>query len=298
MSSTALTESSVVTFTESPYRRSLKVAVCALTQDAGFAAADDASLETLTEMLQSLITELARSSKAFAELGGRTQPLVADIVVALVEMGLNVDSIPVYGRRISKLHVMPPQKSVPSTDTRRLQVGTKRPHPSHIPDYMPAFPDPHTYIRSVTYRPPVSEYKVVREKASAEHRDIERALTRFIAKTGDTENLFPDDPYAFPLIANKLKPLPYLEALLQKDEDAESEELEGDEKRLKQQQQQQTESHKSDLMQTSLPSGSIQQKPAELSASYDTFDSDSMIDNPYLRPIVMPKLKVGSRKSR
>lgn len=38
----------------------------------------------------------------------------------------------------------------------------------------------------------------MREKASAEHRDIERALTRFIAKTGDTENLFPDDPYAFP----------------------------------------------------------------------------------------------------
>lgn len=35
----------------------------------------------------SVITELARSSKAFAELGGRTQPLVADIVVALVEMG-------------------------------------------------------------------------------------------------------------------------------------------------------------------------------------------------------------------
>jgi len=44
----------------------------------------------------------------------------------------------------------------------------------------------------------MSEYKVVREKASAEHRDIERTLTRFIAKTGDTENLFPDDPYAFP----------------------------------------------------------------------------------------------------
>jgi len=97
------------------------------------------------------------------------------------------------------------------------------------------------------------------------------------------------------VIANKLKPLPYLEALLQKDEDAESEELEGDDKRLKQQQQQ-TDSQKSDIMQTSLVSGAIQQqKPADLSAS---FDSDSLIDNPYLRPIVMPKLKVGSRKSR
>jgi len=33
------------------------------------------------------MTELARSTKAFAELGGRTHPLVADVVVALVEMG-------------------------------------------------------------------------------------------------------------------------------------------------------------------------------------------------------------------
>lgn len=98
------------------------------------------------------------------------------------------------------------------------------------------------------------------------------------------------------VIANKLKPLPYLEALLQKDEDTELEELE-DEKRLKQQQQQQpTDSQKSDLMQTGLSSVSVQQpKPADLSAS---FDSDNLIDNPYLRPIVMPKLKVASKKSR
>jgi len=34
-----------------------------------------------------VITELARSTKAFAELGGRTHPLIADVVVALVEMG-------------------------------------------------------------------------------------------------------------------------------------------------------------------------------------------------------------------
>jgi len=100
------------------------------------------------------------------------------------------------------------------------------------------------------------------------------------------------------VIANKLKPLPYLEALLQKDEDAA--ELEGDEKRLKQQQQQQPELLKSDLMQIGLSLVSAQQpKPADLSASYDAFDSDSLIDNPYLRPIVMPKLKAGSsRKSR
>ena len=100
------------------------------------------------------------------------------------------------------------------------------------------------------------------------------------------------------VIANKLKPLPYLESLLQKDEDTESEEHE-DEKRLKQQHQQQPDSQKSELMQTGLLSASTQQlKPADMSTSYDAFDSDNLIDNPYLRPIVMPKLKVGSKKSR
>ena len=53
MSSASSTETSVVTSTECPYRRTLKVTVCALAHDAGFAAADDVSLETLTEMLQS-----------------------------------------------------------------------------------------------------------------------------------------------------------------------------------------------------------------------------------------------------
>jgi len=98
------------------------------------------------------------------------------------------------------------------------------------------------------------------------------------------------------VIANKLKPLPYLEALLQKDEDAESGELEGDDAQLKQRQPQPSDSQKPDLMQSSV--SVPQPKPADLAGPYDTFDSDNLIDNPYLRPIVMPKLKVASRKSR
>jgi len=95
------------------------------------------------------------------------------------------------------------------------------------------------------------------------------------------------------VIANKLKPLPYLEALLQKDEDTEAEELDGDDKRLK---ESSSDQRKSDVVQTSLsPAAMAQGRTVELSTSYD---SDSLIDNPYLRPIVMPKLKVAPRKSR
>lgn len=49
-----------------------------------------------------------------------------------------------------------------------------------------------------TFREPVSDYQVVREKAATQRRDVERALTRFMAKTGATQSLFKDDITAFP----------------------------------------------------------------------------------------------------
>jgi len=53
MSASGPTEGSTTANTELPYRRTLKMAVCALAHDAGFTTADDSALETLTEMLQS-----------------------------------------------------------------------------------------------------------------------------------------------------------------------------------------------------------------------------------------------------
>ena len=38
----------------------------------------------------------------------------------------------------------------------------------------------------------------MREKAASQKRDVERALTRFIAKTGETQSLFKDDVNAYP----------------------------------------------------------------------------------------------------
>lgn len=53
-----------------------------------------------------------------------------------------------------------------------------------------------------TFREPVSDYQVLREKAASQRRDVERALTRFMAKTGETQSLFKDDITTFPREAN------------------------------------------------------------------------------------------------
>jgi len=285
----------VLSYTERcdlPYRRLLKVSVCALLTEAGFTAAEDDALETLTEMLQSFMTELGRSAKGLCELSGRTEPVVGDVIVALIEMGQNVSRIPPYARRLNKTLIPNPQPSGPVAESKRLQVGTKRPRPAHIPEYLPEFPDPHTYIKTSTYKPPVSEYQVIREKASAQKRDTERALTRFIAKTGDTENLFPDDPYAFPLIANKPKPLPYLDALLPKDSDVDSEQDD------QPQPGKPVEDNKPPASAASGDSAAVGGAVSKAEGNTSVTCDDNLIDNPFLRPIVMPKLKNTNRKTR
>jgi hypothetical protein len=102
------------------------------------------------------------------------------------------------------------------------------------------------------------------------------------------------------VIANKPKPLPYLEALLPKDHELDLSEQDDDDKRLNQQHGDNVqESLKTSTNVTSSPSAHVKQEPTvNNNANGDTADSEAPIDNPYLRPIVMPKLKGGSKKYR
>nr|XP_025125813.1 transcription initiation factor TFIID subunit 8 isoform X6 [Bubalus bubalis] len=165
-------------------------------------------------MLQSYISEIGRSAKSYCEHTARTQPTLSDIVVTLVEMGFNVDTLPAYAKRSQRMVITAPPVTNQPVTPKALTAGQNRPHPPHIPSHFPEFPDPHTYIKTPTYREPVSDYQVLREKAASQRRDVERALTRFMAKTGETQSLFKDDVSTFPLIAARPFTIPYLTALL------------------------------------------------------------------------------------
>ena len=56
-----------------------------------------------------------------------------------------------------------------------------------------------TKYKFQTYKQPVTEYEAIREKSANQKRDIERALTKFLAKTSDTHSLFDtEDNQMFP----------------------------------------------------------------------------------------------------
>ena len=291
---------SVVSANVSARRRVLYSVVCATCHESGFASADKPSLDTLLQMLQSLIFEIGRSSRAFAELSGRTEPLVGDIVVALIEMGLNCDSIASYALRPNRVIIPSPQVMAKQSTPRILQAGDKKSLSTYIPDYLPPYPDPHSYIRTPTYKQPVTEYEAIREKSATQKRDVEKALTRFMAKTCEqslTHTLLPDT--LFPLIALKIEANPYLNALLPKDQVFDDEE--SDEQLIRRKESDKrpkpvvnaTEApNPENVSNVSEEQNNLETNKCSLNTSQNTSLTDNdLLDNPYLRPI-----KVSSRK--
>ncbi|XP_074093036.1 transcription initiation factor TFIID subunit 8 isoform X3 [Macrotis lagotis] len=241
-------------------------------------------------MLQSYLSEIGRSAKSYCEHTARTQPTLSDIVVTLVEMGFNVETLPAYAKRSQRMVITaPPVTNQPGTP-KALTAGQNKPHPPHIPSHFPEFPDPHTYIKTPTYRELVSDYQVLREKAASQRRDVERALTRFMAKTGETQSLFKDDVSTFPLIAARPFTIPYLTALLPSElEMQQMEETDSSE------QDEQTDTENLPLHISADESGAEKENASVLqqntSLSGSRTGEENLIDNPYLRPVKKPKIR-------
>lgn len=177
------------------YRHWLNISIATLLTEVGFDKSEPMALETLGEMSQSFLYELGRSARAYCELACRVEPLGADVLLALAEMGQSgpEGGTPLalldYARRPGRKTLGQPQTAVQTKQTSMLHTGDRRKDgrgkasTAVIPDYLPEYPDSHSYIRTPTHRQPEADYESVREKAASQKRDVERALTRFIAKT-------------------------------------------------------------------------------------------------------------------
>lgn len=84
----------------------------------------------------------------YCELSARVEPVVGDVVMALVSMGINQSSLEAYAQRTRRIVLSTPTQAVATKQTGILQTGQKRPHPSHIPDHLPPFPDSHAYVQT------------------------------------------------------------------------------------------------------------------------------------------------------
>ena len=201
---------------EESFRQCLSAVVASLCLEANYESAEESVLKTLTEMMQNYIIEVGKGVRLFYEHSGRTLPNGRDVMCALAEMGFPSHQLPEYLSRTRRINLGQISKSGEASNAPVLQVGKRKNFPNYVPEHFnfPPFPDPHSYVRTTTGEKESTDYVILRERLSEQRRDVEKALTRFVAKTGKSHPLLPHDKNAFPLIASEVTGLPYILALL------------------------------------------------------------------------------------
>jgi hypothetical protein len=162
-------------------RHVLRVVVAQVCASFGFQSIEQFALETLVDVLQEYIEEIGYTSHSISEVASRTESNFHDVLFAFADLKVSISELMLFATQADE---MPFSKPLPEFPMKTKQYKPKmlsdpeEPLPSHIPSFLPAFPDKHTYMKTpVPVEKEVDPVKV-REKKNRERHDVEYSLAR------------------------------------------------------------------------------------------------------------------------
>lgn len=175
-----------------------KIAVAQICESAGFQTFQQSALETLSDVTVRYICNIGKATQFYANLAGRTESNAFDIIQGLEELSSaqgftgaadvdhclsssgtvreivqyvgEAEDIP-FAYSIPTFPVVRERKPVPSF----WQVS-KEPPGEHIPAWLPAFPDPQTYIELPTGNEGAADTIMDKIEPRRQQRKMDRSL--------------------------------------------------------------------------------------------------------------------------
>ncbi|KAL3839685.1 hypothetical protein ACJIZ3_024276 [Penstemon smallii] len=180
-------------------REIARISVAQVCENSGFEGFNESALESLADIAIRYLCDLGKTSRFYANLAGRTECNVFDIIQGLEDLGMSrgfsdasevhtdcvvssgaireitdyvetAEEIP-FAQPVPQFPVIRRQKLIPSF----LQMG-ETPNFKHIPPWLPAFPDPHTYIQTPVWNERASDPRTDKIELAKQHRKAERSL--------------------------------------------------------------------------------------------------------------------------
>lgn len=182
------------------YSRAIsRVAAAQICETIGFEGFNESALDSLADIAIRYVCELGKTSRFYANLAGRTECNVFDVVQGLEDLGMPqgftgasevhadcvvssgaIKEIREYVETADEVPFAQPGPKFPVIRERRmipsfLKMG-ETPASKHIPPWLPAFPDPHTYVRTPVWNERVSDARTDKIELARQHRKAERSL--------------------------------------------------------------------------------------------------------------------------
>lgn len=179
-------------------REVAKVAVAQICESVGFDSLKESALEALTDIMVRYAQDLGMTASFYANLANRTECNVFDVVQGLEDLGSSTgfsgasegagcltDSgiVREIIDFVSSVEEIPFAQPVPHFPLMRNQVRTPSflqigeiPSSNHIPSWLPAFPDRHTYVHTPTWNERETDPREDKIALAKQRRKAERSL--------------------------------------------------------------------------------------------------------------------------
>ncbi|KZV26046.1 transcription initiation factor TFIID subunit 8 [Dorcoceras hygrometricum] len=176
-----------------------RVFVAQMCESIGFQGVNESALDSLAGIVIRYIGDLGKSAKFHANLAGRAECNVFDVIQGLVDLGssqgfygvsdvrndciissdpikeleeyvVSAEEIP-FAQQVPQFPVVRGRKMIPSFSQMGETPGSK-----HIPVWLPAFPDPHTYIQTPVWNERDTDPRTDMIELARQRRKAERSL--------------------------------------------------------------------------------------------------------------------------
>lgn len=132
-----------------------KLVAAQLADAAGYEGVQQSSLDILSDLLLRYMDQVSAASHANAELCGRSESNALDVLLSLNDLGFTIDTLLDHIKQNPSIpfsnDIQPfPDRRPPPKRTPAFAAIGEAP-PPHIPTYLPAFPDAHTYKETAIF---------------------------------------------------------------------------------------------------------------------------------------------------
>lgn len=175
-----------------------KMAVAQICESVGFQSFNESALEALADIAVRYMKDTGKTASFYANLANRTECNVFDIIQGLEDLGSSTgfsggseisgcltESGAIKGiiEYVESAEEIPFAQPVPQFPVNRNRRGTpsfvqmcETPGFKHVPDWLPAFPDPHTYIHTPVWNERATDPRADKIELARQRRKAESSL--------------------------------------------------------------------------------------------------------------------------
>lgn len=175
-----------------------RIAIAQICETAGFQSFQQSALDALSDIGIRYLQDLGKTAHFYANSSGRTDCNVFDVVQGLEDLDSSwgfsgasdinrclassgvIREIARYVSYVEEIPFARPVPRFPVTRSRKptpsfAQIG-EVPSGKHIPDWLPAFPDPHTYIHTPVWNERATDPRTDKIEQARQRRKAEQSL--------------------------------------------------------------------------------------------------------------------------